>query len=97
MITIGLSCIFYFGAVLWCPLCRANGGIPTVGCCNTLMVGGVSDRSTDPSLGVIVYGIKRTSYLMLWLGYMTLMIFSSCGCLLEFQSQVHMMKVDKVC
>ena len=64
MIVIGMSCIFYFGVVLRCPPCHANVWDP---CCRvlqyvqgSLMVGGVSDRSTDPSKGVVAYGIKGT-------------------------------------
>ena len=89
MIMIGLSFIFYFGVVLRCPPCRADVRDPRCRVLqyvhDSLMVGGVSDRSTCPSKGVVAYGIKRTLYLMLWLGF-TVMIFSICGCLLEFQS-----------
>jgi hypothetical protein len=64
MIVIGLSCIFHFGAVLRCPPSRANMRDPRCRVLQyihgSLMVGGVSDRSTDSSKGVVAYGIKRT-------------------------------------
>ena len=54
----------FLGAVLWCPPCHANVRDP---CCRVLqyvhdllMVGGVSEKSTDPSKWVVAYGINRT-------------------------------------
>ena len=63
MIMIGLSCIFYFGAVLWCPPCRANMRGPRYRVLQyvhgSLIVGGVSDKSTYPSKGVMAYGSEE--------------------------------------
>ena len=63
MIVIGLSCMFYFGVVIWCPLCRAS---MRDSCCRVLqyvhdllMVGGKSDRSLYPSKRVVAYGSKE--------------------------------------
>ena len=86
MIVIGLSCMFYY----WCcPMVlsvpRNHEGSPLQGLQyvhDLLMVGGVSDRSTDPSKQVVCVWDKRgLDTLMLWLGF-TLMNVSSCGCLL---------------
>ena len=59
-----MSCMFYFGAVLWCPPCRAS---VRDSCCrvlqyvhDSLIVGCLSDRSINLSKGVVAYGIKRT-------------------------------------
>ena len=63
MIVIGLSCMFYFGAVLWCPPCRTS--MWDYHCRvlqyvhDLLMAGGMSDRSTDPSKWVVAYGSKK--------------------------------------
>ena len=48
-------------------------------------MGGESDRSLYPSKEVVAYGSKEDLLLNAMVGF-TLMIFSSCGCLLEFQS-----------
>ena len=54
----------YFGAVLWCPPCRAS--VRDSRCrvlqygYDSLIVGGLSDRSIHPSKGVVAYGIKGT-------------------------------------
>jgi hypothetical protein len=89
MILIGLSCMFYFGAVLWCLPCRAHVGDSR---CRVLqyvhdspIVGCVSDWNTNPGKGVVVYGSKGDLILNAMVGF-TLMISSSCGCLLEVQS-----------
>jgi hypothetical protein len=73
MIVIGLSCMFYFGAVLWCPPCRAS---MRDSCCrvlqyvhNSLMVGDMSDRNTDPSKGVVEYGSKEDLILNAMVGF----------------------------
>ena len=64
MIKIGMSCMFYFGAVLWCPPCRAS--VRDSHCRvlqyvhDSLIAGCLSDRSINPSKGVVAYGIKRT-------------------------------------
>ena len=63
---------------------------------DSLMVGGVSDRSTNPGKWVVPYGSKEDLILNAMVGF-TLMIFSSCRCLLVFQSKVHIIQVDKVC
>ena len=63
MIVIGLSCMFYFGAVLWCPPCRASVRDPRCRVLqyvhDSLIVGGVSDGNTYPSKGVVAYGSKE--------------------------------------
>ena len=57
------ECIFYNGAVLWCPPCRANVRGP--GCRvlqyihNLLIVGCKSDRSLNMDEWVIAYGSKE--------------------------------------
>ena len=59
-----MSCMFYFGVVLLCPLCRA--GMRDFRCRvlqyvhDSLIVGCLSDRSINPSKGVVAYGIKGT-------------------------------------
>ena len=64
MIVIGLSCMFYFGVVLWCPSCRIS--VRDSRCRvlqyvhDSLIVGCLSDRSINPSKGVVAYGIKGT-------------------------------------
>ena len=64
MIVIGLSCMFYFGVVLWCPPCRAS--VRDSRCRvlqyvhDSLIVGCLSDRSINLSKGVVAYGIKGT-------------------------------------
>ena len=64
--------MFYFGVVLWCPPCRTNVRDP---CCrvlqyvhDSLMVGGVSDRSTYPSKWVVACGSNEDLMLnaMVW-------------------------------
>ena len=61
MIVIGLICMFYFGVVLWRSPCCASMD-PRCSMLqyihDSLMVGGVSDRSTDPSKWVVAYEIK---------------------------------------
>jgi hypothetical protein len=63
MIVVGLSCMFYFGVVLWCPPCHTHVRDPRCRVLqyvhDSLMVGGVSDRSTDPSKWVVAYGSKE--------------------------------------
>ena len=73
MIMVGLSCIFYFGDVLWCPLCCANVNDP---CCRmlqyihvSLIVGGKSDRNLYPSKGVVAYGSKDGLILNVMVGF----------------------------
>ena len=57
-----MSCMFYFGAVLLCPPCRAS--MRDSHCRvlqyvhDSLIVGCLSDRSINPSKGVVAYGIK---------------------------------------
>ena len=60
MIVIGLSRMFYFGVVQWCPSRRAHMWDY---CCrvlqyvhNSLIVICVSDESTNSSEGVVAYG-----------------------------------------
>ena len=64
MIMTGLSCIFYFGVVLLCPPCRSS---MMDSLCrvlqyvhDSLIVGCLSDKSINPSKGVVAYGIKGT-------------------------------------
>ena len=62
MIVIGLSCMFYFGVVLWCPPCRASMRFSHWRVLqyvhDSLIVGGWSDKSLQPSKGVVAYGSK---------------------------------------
>ena len=62
MIMIGLICMFYFGVVLQCPLCRANVRDPRCSVLqyvhDSLMVGCESDKSLNPSKWVVAYGIR---------------------------------------
>ena len=64
MILVGMIVYFIFGAVLRFPPSRANVRGPRCRVLQyvhgSLTVGGVSDKSTNPSLGVIAYGLKRT-------------------------------------
>ena len=89
MILIGLSCVFYFGVVLWCLPCRAHVGDSHCSVLqyihDLLMVGCESDSSLNPSKGVVAYGSKGDLLLNVVVGF-TLIISSSCGCLLELQS-----------
>ena len=55
--------VFIIGAVLWCPPCRAS---VRDYCCSvlqnvhdSLIVGCLSDRSINPSKGVVAYGNKE--------------------------------------
>ena len=56
--------MFYFGAVIWFPPCRAS--VRDSRCRvlqyvhDSLIVGCLSDRSINPSKGVVAYGIKGT-------------------------------------
>ena len=54
----------YFGVVLWCRLCHAHVKDSRYRVLqyvhDSLIVGCLSDRSINPSKGVVVYGIKRT-------------------------------------
>ena len=56
--------VFYFGVVLWCLPCRAH--VRDSSCRvlqyvhDPLIVGCLSDRSINPSKGVVAYGIKGT-------------------------------------
>ena len=73
MIMIGLICIFYFSVVLRCPPCRANVRDPRCRVLqyvhDSLMVGGVSDRSTYPSKWVVAYGSKEDLILNAMVGF----------------------------
>ena len=64
MILVGMIIYFIYGAILRCPPSRANVRDP---CCrvlqyvhDSLIVGCLSDRSINPSKGVVAYGIKGT-------------------------------------
>ena len=84
------ECIFYYGAILWCPPSRANVRAPHCRVLqyfhDSLIVGCRSDRSLNMDKWVVAYGNKEDLILNAIVGFPTLMIFSSCGCLLEFQS-----------
>ena len=73
MIMIGFSCIVYFGAVLWYPPSPANVRDPRCRVLqyvhDSLIVGCVRDRSTNPSLGVIAYGSKEDLVLNAMVGF----------------------------
>ena len=68
-----MSCMFYFGVVLLCPPCRAS--VRDSSCrmlqyvYDSLIVGCLSDRSINPSKGVVAYGIKGTSCLNALVGF----------------------------
>ena len=68
-----MNCMFYFGVVLFFPLCRAS--VRDSRCRvlqyihDSLIVGFLSDRSINLSKGVVAYGIKGLDALMLWLGF----------------------------
>ena len=76
------------GAVLWCPPCRAS--VWDYHCRvlqyihDSLILGGECDISLYPSKGVIAYGSKGGLIFNDMVGF-TLMISTSCGCLLEVQ------------
>ena len=59
-----MSCMFYFGAVLWCLPCHVH--VKDSSCRvlqyvhDSLIVGCLSDISINPSKGVVAYGIKET-------------------------------------
>ena len=63
MIVSSLSCMFYFGDVLWCPPCHASMWYYHCRVLqfvrNSLIVGGESDKSLYPSKGVVAYGSKE--------------------------------------
>ena len=73
MTVIGLSCMFYFGAVLWCPPCRAS--VRDSRCRvlqyvhDSLIVGCLSDRSINPSRWVVAYGSKGDLILNAMVGF----------------------------
>ena len=73
MILIGLSCVFYFGVVLWCPPCRAHVGDTRYRVLqyvhDSLIVGCESDISLNPSKGVVAYGIKGDFTLKTMVGF----------------------------
>ena len=73
MIAIGLSCMFYFGTVLWCPPCRASMRDSRCRVLqyvhDSLMVGGESDRSLYPSKWVVAYGSKEDLLLNAMVGF----------------------------
>ena len=71
---IGLSCMFcYWSCPIVPSVSRKREGSPLQGLQyvhDLLMVGGVSDRSTDPSKQVVYVWDKRgLDALMLWLGF----------------------------
>ena len=70
---IGLSCIFYFGAVLQCPLCRTNMRDPRRRVLQyvhgSLMVGCESDRSLNSSKWGMTYGSKEDFILNVMVGF----------------------------
>ena len=68
-----MSCMFYFGAVLLCPPCRTSvkdSRYRVLQCIHdSLIVGCLSDRSINPSKGVVAYGIKGTSCFNAMVGF----------------------------
>ena len=56
--------MFYFGAALLCPLCRASMRDSRCRVLqyvhDSLIVGCLSDKSINPSKEVVAYGIKGT-------------------------------------
>ena len=68
-----MSCMFYFGDVLWCPPCHASMRDSRCRVLqyvdDSLIVGCLSDRSINPSKGVVAYGIKGTSYVNAMVGF----------------------------
>lgn len=73
MIMIGLSCIFYFGVVLWFPQCRASVWDYRYRVLqyihDSLMVGGETDRSLFLRKGVVVYESKENLILNAMAGF----------------------------
>ena len=65
--------MFYFGAVLWCPPCRASMRDSRCRVLqyvhDSLMVGGESDRSLYPSKGIVAYGSKEDLLLNVMVGF----------------------------
>ena len=59
-----MSCMFYFGAFLLCPPCRASVRDSRCRVLQyvhySLIVGCLSDKSINPSKGGVAYGIKGT-------------------------------------
>jgi hypothetical protein len=68
-----MSCIFYYGAVLRCPPCHVNVRGPRCRVLqyvhDSLIVGGVRDRNTYPSKGVVAYGSKEDFILKAMVGF----------------------------
>ena len=64
VILVGMIVYFIYGAVLRCPPSHANVRDPRCRVLqyvhDSLIVGCLSDRSINPSKGVVAYGIKRT-------------------------------------
>ena len=67
VISVGMIVYFIYGAVLGYPPCRTNVRDPRCRVLqyvhDLLMVGGVSDRSTNPNRWVFAYGSKEDSIL----------------------------------
>ena len=73
MIMIGLSCMLYFGAVLWRPPCHTS--VWDYRCRvlqyvhDSLIVGCESDRILNPSKGIVAYGSKGDFILNAMVGF----------------------------
>ena len=65
--------MFYFGVVLLYPPCRASVSDSRYRVLqyvhDSLIVGCLSDRSINPSKGVVAYGIKGTLYVKAMVGF----------------------------
>ena len=68
-----MSCMFYFGVVLWCPPCRASVRDPrcrVLQCVHdSLIVGCESDRNLNPSRWGMMYGSKEDLILNAMVGF----------------------------
>ena len=73
MIVIGLSSMFYFGAILWCPPCHAHVGDSRCRVLqyvrDSLIVGCRGDSSLNPSKGIVAYGSKGDFTLNAMVGF----------------------------
>ena len=68
-----MSCMFYFGAVLWCPPCHANVRAPRCRVLQyvhgSLTVGCESDRKLNPNRWGMTYGSKEDLILNAMVGF----------------------------
>ena len=68
-----MSCMFYFGAVQLCPPCCASTRDSRCRVLqyvhDSLIVGCLSDRSINPTKGVVVYGIMGSCHVNAMVGF----------------------------